>query len=639
MKLNKSLIINCLQKVLRIPRQTKQYNLINLILSNKLETKKRDKQKMITKHRCEKSANGFDLSCLKSGLQKYIRRGNEEMAMRCIEELDRFTEVKDEKNSGEKIRTNMLHRLQIIFLEDIGLGNINLWPLMCSWMDILFKEREKDDEKRNRSLEIQTLEMIVLNIGRSHKTRSVSFMRALCDNNFIEMKNLSPDLKAFKYIIPEEDKNEKTLLKNLDKFLKDKDWRSIVCLKKLIDMASTTPKLAPKVGPIKKIEDIMEKYMSLTESKKWFKDLKGLTERFLLYFMPLGKYLYGCCSLQSWDKEETVFLTKDGTWPQLGEFKLDDYVFDKHTKLAKNRTTEYFVKETSKVIPEVFILPQEMKRIYEIARCGQDEIELESKIELEPEIELESKIEYEFIDSESEFIDPALLNLQNETDFDFKLRIQLTTSNQKTDTYYATFNNTLYFVKGPFNTKEPIENYIKFQELKKERGIPYIEDTVLLMLYPNRWGNEDVPLGMRRSLDLTKKHPFMVNKSLFRLDQIKTKMHSSQKWEKTKVVDTDTTNHIKIDPFHLTDQQMIDYLKVIAFRLEYKLGDFADRNFMIVNNRVLSVDEEIKKGEKINLKNNLGEKKYDFIKKMFIKLRNKLDKKTNKILDKEFDEK
>jgi hypothetical protein len=72
---------------------------------------------------------------------------------------------------------------------------------------------------------------------------------------------------------------------------------------------------------------------------------------------------------------------------------------------------------------------------------------------------------------------------------------------------------------------------------------------------------------------------------------------------------------------------MIDYLKVIAFCLEYKLGDFADRNFMIVNNYVLSVDEEVKKGDEIILKNDLGEKKYDFIKKQFIKLRNKLDKK------------
>jgi hypothetical protein len=81
---------------------------------------------------------------------------------------------------------------------------------------------------------------------------------------------------------------------------------------------------------------------------------------------------------------------------------------------------------------------------------------------------------------------------------------------------------------------------------------------------------------------------------------------------------------------------MIDYLKVIAFRLEYKLGDFADRNFMIVNDRVLSIDEEIKKGGEISLVNDLCQKKYDFIKEKYLKLKNNLDLETIKILDKEF---
>ena len=578
---------------------------VKLILNLNKIKKIDDKQKMITKRRCERSVNGFDLSALKSGLQKYIRRGNEEMALRCMEELDRFAEAEN----GEIIRTNMLHRLQVIFLEDIGLGNIDLWEKMCEWMDILFKEREREKSKRDRILEIQTLEKIVRNLCRSKKTRSGSFMRAICDDNIVKL-----DIPNYKFLIPKDELEEQILLKKLDKYVKEKDWKSIIYLKKLIDMSSTRIGLKPKVGPIQNIENILEKYMSLTESKKWKKDILQLQEAFLLYFMPLGKYLYGCEPLQYWNDEETIFLTKDGDWPHLGEFKMDDFVYDKHTKTGKNRTTEYFVKETSKVIPEVFILPLEMKKIYEYIRCGPEEEEKK----------------------EDNIIDPKLLTLENETDFDFKLRIQLTTGNQKTDTYYATFDNVLYFVKGPFSCDKPIKDYIRFQQLKKERDIPYIEDTVLLMLYPNRWGNEDVPLGMRKSLDLSKKHPFMINKSLFQLDKIKTKIHSSKKWEKTKVVDTESTNNIKIDPFNLTQQQMIDYLKVIAFRLEYKLGDFADRNFMIVNDRVLSIDEEIKKGGEISLVNDLCQKKYDFVKEKYLKLKNNLDLETIKILDKEF---
>lgn len=69
---------------------------------------------MITTFRHEVTANGFDFGCMKSGAQKYIRRGNEDKALRCVEEMDRFAEI---GHAGERLRTNMLHRLQIIFLE------------------------------------------------------------------------------------------------------------------------------------------------------------------------------------------------------------------------------------------------------------------------------------------------------------------------------------------------------------------------------------------------------------------------------------------------------------------------------------------------------------------------------------------
>lgn len=131
---------------------------------------------MITKHRCEKSINGYDLSVLKSGLQKYIRRGNIDMTLRSLEEFDRFAEVED--GSGEKLRTNMFHRLQIIYLEDIGIGNYHLWPKMCDWMDILYTERIK--ENRDRKLEIETLEIIIQHLCKSKKTRAGSFMNSLC---------------------------------------------------------------------------------------------------------------------------------------------------------------------------------------------------------------------------------------------------------------------------------------------------------------------------------------------------------------------------------------------------------------------------------------------------------------------------
>ena len=186
------LILECIQKTLNLNLNNltneelkKWLNMYIKLKNNKSNTN--TLTNMITKFRCEKSANGFDMSTLKSALQKYIRRGNEDMALRSMEELDRFAEVED--GSGERLRTNMLHRLQIIFLEDIGLGNYHLWKKMCEWMDILFEERKKPN--RNRVVEIQTLELIVRNLCKSKKIRACSFMNSLTqlmidDKNFVD---------------------------------------------------------------------------------------------------------------------------------------------------------------------------------------------------------------------------------------------------------------------------------------------------------------------------------------------------------------------------------------------------------------------------------------------------------------------
>jgi hypothetical protein len=545
--------------------------------------------KMQTKFRSEKSANGFDMSTLKSAIQKYIRRGNEEMALRSVEEIDRFAEVKD--GSGERLRTNMLHRLQIIFLEDIGLGNYHLWKKMCKWFDILYESRESDS--RDRGVEIKTLRKIVINLCRSKKTRSCSFMNSLTQLLPADKAVIDEHFGGYFFEVPELSKEK--MLYEFDKALKEKDWKSIHYLRKLFNDSSV----------VKDIEKIMEKHdIDLTCSKKWKKSKQSilkLTEGFLLYMLPLGFYLYGSEELQF--SKDTQSEEDRTSWPKRGHFDMDDFVFDKHTKCAIDRSNEYFVKETSKVSNEVFIVPDEFKAIYEWSRCG--------------------KIVFE--------VKKDVYQLLNETDLDFVVRIQLTTSNQKQDTYYAEYNKELYFVKGPFKDRLVVDNYIKFQGLKKERGIPHVKDVYCLMLYPNRWTPEEIPLGYRKSIDPKKQYPFLIAKSVLCREQIKTRVHSSVKWPATTIVD----DGMRIDVFKLKDQMMIDYLNAIAFRLEYNIGDFADRNFLRIDSRVLSVDEEITKSKKVNLKSELKVKKYNYVMKSFETYKDKLDQKTIEIFTEE----
>ena len=85
---------------------------------------------MITKFRSERIWNGFSLDVLKSALQKYIRRSNVEMAYYVAMELDMFRHA----DGGKRILTNFYHRLMVIFIEDIGLGNYEAWQTVDSYI-------------------------------------------------------------------------------------------------------------------------------------------------------------------------------------------------------------------------------------------------------------------------------------------------------------------------------------------------------------------------------------------------------------------------------------------------------------------------------------------------------------------------
>ena len=559
---------------------------------------------MIAKFRCEKTACGYDFSVVKSGLQKYIRRGIEDKALKCVEEIDRFAELGSE---GERLRTNMLHRLQIIFLEDIGLGNYYLWPKMCEWIYQLFDERTKDN--RDRQKEVNLLELMVRNLCRSKKTRGGSFMNALCNLN--EEDILSLQHSGYAESLEVLDSFEKYLNK-LSQLLPVKNWKCILYVRKLFDLCMEDKKR------FKQLEALLETYVSMNECKIWKKDILNLKEGFLLYLIPLGKYLFGCEELQL---DEDCVLFK-GIWPCLAGFEMDDYVLDKHVKYkeCKNKNIEYFAKESSKVIPEVFILPKEMNNIYLWLRCGKNKDELNELFDLKLK---KVKQTVELV---------TLSDIILETDLEFVTRIQLVTSNSKTDTYYARFAGELMFVKGPFINDKIITDFIQFQEEKKALNMHYIKDIYCIYLYPNRW-LEETPLGIRNSLDRTNKYPFMVSKSLFEISDIVTKVHSSLKWGPTEVVDTKKC--IDIDVYKLSETQYMDYLTAIAFRISKNIGDLADRNFMLKDGNIYSIDEEYTK-KKIDLLASLGKQKYEFIKSKYNQYNDKFPEWVKTILDLNF---
>ena len=90
------------------------------------------------------SYHGFKLDSLKSGLQKYIRRGNIEKATYCLNEILLFKKSHDPKRT-KAILTNLRNRLCIIMHEDTTFNNYDLFIKGTDILKQWDSERTDDD--------------------------------------------------------------------------------------------------------------------------------------------------------------------------------------------------------------------------------------------------------------------------------------------------------------------------------------------------------------------------------------------------------------------------------------------------------------------------------------------------------------
>ena len=548
-----------------------------------------DLSNMKTKFRNEISISGYDLSVVKSALQKYIRRNNVEMALKMCMEIYYFDYVE----GGKRILTNGLHRLQIIFLEDIGCGNLKLWGQLVEWFDEIYKERDREGGVRNREIEIRNLKKIVVNLCKSRKIRCGSFMNAISVIN----ENKYDKIKNCKYI---DNFDGLITIEQLDIYLKNKSWKSIVVLRKLLFKLNEL-KRKEKNDMKKNLDSVLKTYLNndyLNYAGRWEKDIGKLKEGFLLYFVPLCDYLYGSDALQLYDDE-----TCDGVWNEdwIGKVELDDYIYDKHVKGAKNISMEYFANVSSHVEPksEDVTMPTAFETIYKWLK----------------------------LDDKTVLLNFRKMNVwkfpKNESELDFICRAQLVTSMSKTDTYYAKgINNDLnqvWLVKGPYSDTKQIEEFIELQKIKKKDGLNSIK-AFMVKMKVDRWA--ELPgIGLRHKFKVDDDGYFMLSKSIIKEDELNIIEHpGSKKWGPTNVVDL---KKFSVNVFELNDLQMIDYLNNIGFRLKHNLGDFADRNFIVVGDKVYSVDEN-KTVNKVNLFNELKKNKYKYVSDKFNALKDKL---------------
>jgi hypothetical protein len=586
-----------------------------------------EKVQLCDKYRNEISWNGYSSDIMKSGLQKYIRRGNLDKALYCAGELDLFKEAQDR---GETIRTNFLHRLMITYMEDVE--NMSIFNEVDKLIEKLFREREKKD--RNKSLEEEWISRLVYLMTFSEKARVCSHIRAVFNPKYNNQKLLNK-YPSIKELWQEIDNNKSKTLESHCKFFKKYfNEKSILCIYYAFQIDLSEEKLKTKYfRSNKSVWFIFNELLKYTENKdrinkfvEWYKNHIGkMKEGFLCWLFPL---LYEISIIPNRDKdlEYSKYCQKySKNWDRnrsMEKIEIDDYILDRHTKMGRRKGLVEFALIGAFVENEASFVNQLWKKFYEDGKRFEDNQDIigediqynQDIMDNQDIIGEDNKDINEDEDEEKIIKENKEENIPLETDeYKFIVLTQLVTSGSKMDVYFAKDkDDELVVVKGPYQNKKQINILIKNTECKKKNNLPYIPFKVI-QLIPNRW-SEGIPLGARNNIDRKNPAWFIIFDSVIKESQIKIKVHSSKLWPETKVVDWDKVSgiHFEYKSGNRTDKEIKDYVEAILYRYMRGISDLADRNFLMVNSRVISIDEDIE-GHPVKIFTELRKNKSEFI--------------------------
>jgi len=571
---------------------TRQKDKITRILSKKSLT-------IQCKRHGNRSLNGLSTDILKSGVQKYCRRNNPEKAMWCAIELDLFKYAPETESALEKkaLHTNFIHRLMVVYLEDVSLGNVNGLLQLDKLLENPTVRTEWSPVKRMRNI-LNAIKILCV----SDHTRIISHYKSVF--NFLTKEKLELAEKFYPTIagiyqqtnkkqdttlkIPsglvEKYKANPEYVKTFLGYLENKNDLCIYWVRKILeDIEENRTKGDRKSQNL--IWSLLEFFIKekapylkvhLDICLKWWKnELQNNTrDEFLcFYFIIIAFLRYDSLNLkhpeiQKISKEDSILAYGKNLSGQ--KITIDDYIIDMHTREGKLQGNDKltFAEQGSTVLNESPITNQTYKSFYNNMKrieSGND------PVDVYPDSKLESEL------------------------FTFRIRAQIICASTRPDTYYAIEkkNDRKIFVKGPYMSKEKANIPYSLNEIKKQLYTLNTYEMVITDMIPDMF--EDPPFGTRTHLDRNKPHTFLVCEDLVCIDKFPTKIKNTVKWKDTKVVDWEKVTVVS----HITDNALADpkiltqYVVCLFYRYIFGVGDLADRNFLIVNGKVYSVDEEM----------------------------------------------
>jgi hypothetical protein len=554
-------------------------------------------------YRQEKSVLGEKLPNLKSAIQKYIRRGNLDMAQYSAGQLLSIISAPEDKKWG--VMRNVLHRIMIIALEDAGqcLGILETIEAFRSNFDTMIDNKRDDLVGHAADGLAQVVDLLV----RAPKSRACSHAR-----NYGRLYHEAAANPAqFRFI---QDKHPEILADYVE------------CMSETLPAFEAMVKYGEARSP-KAYVFFWSYWMANTGIKErrelirwaaspfgemmvetlitWLNKIKGLGEAFMCALTPIIWRVSG------YDEAPEVR-------PQIGALEmylaavytpLDAFVLDKHTGVRTSADMSRFALEGAMVENESPKIDARLRDFYVAIKYFEDFGSVATPSSRTSESRLSSTPSPSRKPSAPQ---PSPSMPQARTgdlayesqEFRFLVRAQITTSNAKQDTYAAD-HPTLgrVFVKGPFLRADGPEVALAANLWKAENGIPSYRCKILYLI-PDMWP-EGLPLGVRNTIDRSVPAPFLVTEALTNIWPPPRRTHATATWPPTEVLESDRS----WDPVAMwvtaSERMRADYIIAICVRMILGISDLADRNFCLYQGRVYSIDEDTPNLKEINVQNEI----------------------------------
>lgn len=526
-------------------------NIQDLLAQRGLEHKFVDSSEV--SYRQSRTVNGYDFDVAKSALQKYIRRGEGNKALRIASELDLFRWVE----GADGLVTNFYNRLRVIMLEDIGMADAYLLLEVAPKL-----ERWRTGEKE---LSRDLLE-VVWSMCLTNHTRSYSHLRA-----GTKFWNLKTEEKKFG-LTSNETLEVQSWASALDDAIHREDlgqawfWTNKILGVKLKGRYKTDKARSNRSGFL--VFEILEnacktdiEKQTIDVCRRWYTTLK-VKEQFLCVLHAMTICVLRRNSLLTQRKR----IEYEGDILENYDFSLlnnrqdfEDYVLDKHTAIGRQlgRNQIDFAVEGAYVSYETYILGKHWGLNYMTQNV-------------------------------------ANLAHTESSEFRLKGRAQLTTSEAKTDVYYAeNKHGQAVVVKGPYiDYNRATQTLLILSLARLFKGVNTYTASIKLLV-PDIF--ESVPIGLRKKTEKDKAYFFVVLNDLIGQKEYKLKKKSSLLWKDKEVVDYDALERKNVSfavPSKLSEQGQVSLILQLAFRYMFAVGDMATRNMLAVGDKVYNLDLE-----------------------------------------------